>query len=126
MPLADLKVIGVVRGRDFDDATSERRVDVFVGNDRNPHVRDWNQDLASDQPLESLVVGVNRESHVAKHCLWARRRDGQVAKNGVRVSCPNLFGRGAQLPTAVEIRDSIEDVIEVSRFLAVLGLFVAK
>ena len=33
--LADLEVVRVVRGRDFDDASAEFAVDVRVGNDGN-------------------------------------------------------------------------------------------
>ena len=76
--LADLEIVGIVRRRDLDDAASERWIDVLVGDDRDPDVGDRNQDVAPDEILESLVVGVNRERNVAEHRLRARGRDGQV------------------------------------------------
>ena len=39
VPLADLEIVGVVRGRDLHDAGSERRIDVLVGDDRDLDVR---------------------------------------------------------------------------------------
>ena len=39
MPLADLKIILVVRRSDLDDARSEVRIHALVGNDRKKAVR---------------------------------------------------------------------------------------
>ncbi len=44
VPHADLEIIGIVRRRDLDDASSERGIHIFVGNDRNLDVGDREQD----------------------------------------------------------------------------------
>ena len=72
VPLADLEVVRVVRGRDLDGAGAERRVDVGVGNDGNVPVGQGQRDRLADQVRVPLVVGMHRHCGVAEHRLGAR------------------------------------------------------
>jgi hypothetical protein len=73
--LADLEVVGVVRGRHLDRARAEARVDVFVGDDRDPPVGQRQRDRAADQVAVAVVVRVDRHRGVPEHRLRAGRRD---------------------------------------------------
>ena len=69
VPLADLEVVRVVRRGHLDRAGAERRVDVLVGDDRDPPAGQRQLDLGADQVLVALVVGVHRHRGVAEHRL---------------------------------------------------------
>ncbi len=73
--LADLEVVGVVRGGDLQLAGAEVPLDVLVGDDRQvaPHQRQHRR--APDQLAVALVVGVDRHRGVSQHRLGAHRCD---------------------------------------------------
>src|SRR5690606_714725 len=58
--LADLKVVGVVRGRHLDRTGAELRIDMGVGDDRDPPPGERQLNLAADEMAVAIVVGVNR------------------------------------------------------------------
>ena len=66
---ADLEVVGVVRRGDLDRAGAERRVDVLVGDDRDPAAGERQLDLRADQVRVALVGGVDGHGGVAEHGL---------------------------------------------------------
>lgn len=75
VPLADLEVVRVVRGRDLDGARAELGVDVLVGDDRDAAAGERQLDLLADQVLVAVVLRVNGNSRVAQHRLGTGRRD---------------------------------------------------
>ncbi len=72
VPAADLEVVGVVRGSHLDRAGAELRVDVVVGEDRDPAPDQRQLDLAADQVPVALVVRVHDDGGVAQHRLDPR------------------------------------------------------
>jgi len=66
---ANLVVVGVVRGRDLDDAGAEILVHVFVGDDRHQAAGDGQLDQLADQVGVALVFGVHHHGGVAQHGL---------------------------------------------------------
>ncbi len=75
VPLADLEVVRVVRGRHLDGAGAELRVDVGVGDDRDPTAGQRQLDLGADQVLVALVLRVDGDRGVTQHRLGARGGD---------------------------------------------------
>lgn len=73
--LADLEVVGVVRRGHLDGAGAELRVDVLVGDDRDPASGERQFDLRADEVRVALVVGVDGDGRVTEHRLGAGRRD---------------------------------------------------
>ncbi len=70
--LAHLVVVGVVRGRDLDDAGAEFPVDVGVGDDGDLAAYQGQGDGLADQRRVALVLGVDHHGHVAQHGLGPR------------------------------------------------------
>ena len=75
VPLADLKVVGVVRRGHLHRTSAELRVNVGVGDDRDLTTRQWEFDLGPDQEGVALVARMNRDSSIAEHGLDAGRRN---------------------------------------------------
>ena len=74
VPLADLKVVEVVRRRDLHRARAFFRIGVFVGDDRNA-AADQRQDRGlADQMLQPLILRVNGNASIAEHRFRPRRR----------------------------------------------------
>ena len=74
VPLADFKVVEIVRRRDLDRAGAFFRIGVVVADDRNAPA-DQRQDRGlADQMLEALVVRMHGDRDVAEHGLGPRRR----------------------------------------------------
>ena len=69
MSHADLEVVRIVRGRDFDCARAELGVDVLVGDDDHLSVDERVRQGLADQVAVALVVGVHRDRGVAQHRL---------------------------------------------------------
>ena len=126
MAHADLEVVGIVRRSDFYDAGSKRWIDVLIGDYGNSDVRDGNQDISSDQSLPALVVRMHCKRNVAKHRFRPRGCYRNVAEDRVSISLSVLSCGRARRPAACEIRDCVKNLVEVSRFFAVLRLFVTE
>ena len=74
VPLADFKVVEVVRRRDLDRAGAFFRIGVVVADDRNAPA-DQRQDRGlADQMFQPLVLRMHRDRDVAEHGLGPRRR----------------------------------------------------
>ena len=69
VPHADLEVVRIVGGCDFDCARAEFGVDVLVGDDDQLAVEERVRQGLADQVAVALVVGVHRDRGVAEHRL---------------------------------------------------------
>ncbi len=69
--LADLEVVRVVGRGHLDGAGAELRVDVLVGDDRDPAAGERQLDLGADQVPVALVVRVDGDRGVTQHRLGA-------------------------------------------------------
>ena len=98
VPLADLEIVEVVRGRDLHRAGALFRIGIFVGDDRNAPA-DQRQDhmCLADEMRVALVIGMHRDRDVAEHRLGPRRRDDDVGRRIVGVERLALE-RIAQVP----------------------------
>ena len=106
MRLAHGIVVGVVGGRDLDEARAEARIDVPVGEDGDLAVDDREHDRAANE-LDLLgVLRGDGDSGVAEHGLGARRGHGDVVDA--------VDGRG----------ERVAEVPEVALLVVVLGLVV--
>ncbi len=65
--LADLEVVRVVGGGDFDCASTEFGVDVLVGDDRDVPASEWQLDLTADEVAVAVVVGMHGDGGVTEH-----------------------------------------------------------
>ena len=86
MAAADLEVVGVVRRRHLDRTGAEGRVDVVVGDDRDPPAGERQLDLDADQVLVASVVRVHGDGGVAEHGLGPRGGDDD---RGVTLAVPD-------------------------------------
>ena len=104
--LAHGEVVGVVRGRDLDEARTEAGVDVPIGEDGDLAVDDGQHDgLAHELGLVGILRG-NRDARVAEHGLGTRGGDLDVLH-----AVDRLGQRVAQVP-------------QMARLVVVLGLVV--
>ena len=77
MPLAQRKVVRVVRRRHLHRAGAELAAHPLVENDGNLALHQRQAQLLPVQMQVALVLGMNRHGHIAQHRLGARRRHGQ-------------------------------------------------
>ncbi len=73
--LADLEVVGVVRGGDLQLAGAEVHLHVLVRDDRQMPSDERQDRGATDELAVALVLGVDRHRGVPQHRLRAHRRD---------------------------------------------------
>ena len=73
MPLANLEIVEVMRGRNLDRAGAFFRIGVIVSNDRNEPANQRQHDILANQLLEIFVLGMHRDGSVAQHCFGPRR-----------------------------------------------------
>ena len=74
VPLANLKVVGIMRRRNFHRAGSKLAVHHLVGNDGYLAVHQRQQRLLANQLLVSFVFRMHGHSRVAKHGFRPRSR----------------------------------------------------
>ena len=76
VPLAERKIIRIVRRRNLHCPCAEFAADPLVKNDRNlaPHQRQ--SQLLAVQMLVPFVLGMNRNRHIAQHRFRPRCRNG--------------------------------------------------
>ena len=77
--LADIEVVEIMGGRDFDRAGALLRVGVFVGNDGYVAVGEWQAHGLADQRRVALVGRVHGHGRVTEHGLGPRRRHDDEA-----------------------------------------------
>ena len=104
MALSDFVVIGVVTGRDFQRAGAKFAIDIFISDDWDFAVEHRHQRALADITRVTLVFGV--------HC---QRR---IAEDGLRA-------RGRYRDEILRAFESIFEIIERARLLAVIDLQVA-
>ena len=85
--LADLEVVRVVRRRHLDRAGAEARVDVVVGDDRDPASGQRQLHLAADEVRVTLVVRMHGDGGVAEHRLGPGGRDDDRVRRRRRSGC---------------------------------------
>ena len=110
VPPADLEVVRIVRRGDLHRAGAERRVDVLIGDHRDPPAGQRQLHLAADQVPVPVVIGVHGHRGVAQHRLGAGGGDHD------RVRIPLRGGVGGASPranTAVADRDQLALVLAV-------------
>ena len=73
MPLAHLKVIGVMRGGDLYHARAEIALNIFVCNDRNFSADQRQNQRFPDQMAVSFIFGMHRHGGIAQQCFRASR-----------------------------------------------------
>ena len=105
MALADLKVIRVMGGCDFDRAGSEFHIDILVRHNRNLFVDQRKNNCLTHQVFIPLIIGMNRDGGIAEHRLGTRRR------NLKRIVCPD---------------DRITDMPEMACLLLVFDLGIGE
>ncbi len=76
--LADFVVVEVVSGGDFHAAGTELEIDVVIGHDGDQAVDQRQHDVAADQVLVALVLGMHCHGGVAEHGFRAGGGDHQV------------------------------------------------
>jgi len=75
MSLADLIIIGVMGGRDFQCTRAERRIHVIVGNDRYRPVDQRDEDVFANQPVETHILRVYCHCYIGHNRLRSLGRD---------------------------------------------------
>ena len=75
--LADFEVVGIVRGRDFDDAGAEFAVNIGVGDDGNFAIHQRQHHVLADEVLVAFVLGMDGDGGVAEHRFRARGGDDE-------------------------------------------------
>ncbi len=94
--LADLIVVEVMSRGDFYAAGAKFEVDVVVGDDRDQAVHQRQHDVAADEVLVALVLGVHRDCGVAQHGFRPGGRYDQVI---LAIGClATICQRIAQVP----------------------------
>ena len=127
--LADLEVVEVVRGRDLDRARALLGIGIFVGDDRDQAADQRQPNLAADQMLIALVVGMDRDRGVAEHRLGPRRGDRhplagllavavhhrivEIVEMAVRDSWPATLASAAASSGAPSSRDHLNEPLHL-------------
>src|SRR5260370_8758534 len=104
--LSDLKVVGIVRRRDFYGAASKLRISKVIGDDWNLPIDERKPQLFAYQLGVTRVFGIDGDRGIAKHRLRARGRHDH-----------ELFGTCPGLPRIVDQR--ITDLVELPGVLFV-------
>ncbi len=76
MPLADLEIVEVMRGRDLHRARALLGVRIFVGDDGDQAADQRQAHILADQLRVALILRMHGDRRVAEHGLGTRRRDG--------------------------------------------------
>src|SRR5262245_32583449 len=72
MSLPHEVVIMVMRGGYFDSASSKGWVHMIIGDDRNMAASQWLEEHLANQMTIALILWVDSDSNISKHCLRAR------------------------------------------------------
>ena len=91
MPDADLEIERVVRGRHFQNAGPEFRIDRGIAHDWQFLARERPPDMHPDEREVTRIVGMNRDRRIGHDRFWAGRRDfdeGRWRRAGQRKRCP--------------------------------------
>ena len=59
-------VVEIVRGRDFYAASAESWIDIFIGDDGNSAIAQWQLQTPADQVLVAHIFRMYRDSNVAE------------------------------------------------------------
>ena len=78
MTLADGVVVEIMRRCDFQRARAELGIGVFVGDDRDVAVAQWQNDLFADEFLITHIVGMHTDRHIAEQGFGTRGGDGDA------------------------------------------------
>ena len=78
MTLTDSVVVEIVRWRDFQCAGSELRIGVFVGDDRDVAVAQWQNHLFANEFLIAHIVRMHTDCHIAEQGFGAGGGDGDA------------------------------------------------
>ncbi len=78
LALGHLEVVEVVGGRDLHRPGALLGVGVLVAHDGDQTAGERQSDLAADQGLVALILGMDRHGSVAEHGLWPRGGDHDV------------------------------------------------
>ena len=78
VPLAHLKIVGIVRRSDLHHARAEFAVHISVRNDRNLAIHQRQKHFLPDQFLVTFVLRMHRHRRIAQHRLGTRRRHHQI------------------------------------------------
>ena len=111
MALSDLEVVGVVGGRDLDDAGTEFPVDILVGDDRDLSVHERKPHIAADQVFIAVIFGMNGDGRITQHGLGTG--GGKLKECGLG-------------DLSVLLDQGILDVPEMARLLLVLHFRVGN
>src|ERR1700730_11116710 len=77
MALANLEIQRVVRGRDFQDAGAEFRIDSFIGDNRNFLTRQWTPGVFTQEIGVSLITWMKSHRSVGHDGFGSRGCDFQ-------------------------------------------------
>ncbi len=78
MPLADLKIIGIVCRGDLDDAGTKFRVDVVISDYPQLPVENRQNRSLTDVLLVALILGVDGQCRITQHRLRTRGSSRQI------------------------------------------------
>ena len=71
MSLTYLEVVRVMAWCNLNNTCSEFSVNIFISNNRNLTIHKWQHNLLANDVLVSLIIRMNCNSSITKHCLWS-------------------------------------------------------
>ena len=101
VPLADLEIVEVVRGRDLDCACALFRIRIFVGDDRDQAPDQRQANMATEQMLIALIVRMRRDRGVAQHRLGPGGGDGYALAGLLAVLVHDRIFEVIELPVGI-------------------------
>ena len=96
MPLRDVKVVGVVRGRDFERPRAECAIDVRIGNDRNGESGDREPYLPTMKRGVTRIRRMHGNRDVAEDRLGARGRHNDRLRRVIGHDVPDVVKRARE------------------------------
>src|SRR5205085_11826611 len=78
MTQRDLIVVEIVRGRNLHTAGAELRIDVWISDNRDRALREWQRDAGSDQITVSVIIRMNGDRNVSEHRFGTCSGDDDV------------------------------------------------
>ena len=103
MALTQSKIVGVVRRRHLYRASSEFAADPLVENDRNLAAHQRQAQLLAVQMQVALILGMNRNGHVAQHGLGPRRCNRQELAGLLAVIVENGIANLPKVPLVLVV-----------------------
>ena len=105
VPLADLEIVEVMRGRDLDRARALFGIGIFVGDDRDQAADQRQSNPPAEQMLIARIVRMHRDRRVAQHRLGPRGGDGHPLAGLLAVRVHHRIFEVIEMPVGVSGQD---------------------